>query len=583
MAWACAAACLALFAAGTASPARAEGTFSTSGIMFPEQGEPNIVTRDGGAVTYEVLVSQVGALRFWDEGVYGQGASAANIEGGWAWRGHESLSHLPEGNWVAGVGAAAVETSHATATAHLISGLGPVDAEGRHSWLSLGMAPWVDLRSGDIATGHGTGGSFSFTSASFLSVYDRFFGTVDVINSSWGGLDADDPDPYLSGSDSMALATDAMARLNPHTTFVVAAGNRGPGANSVISPASGFNNIAVGALEAAHAYDTVVGFSSRGPGAFYNPETDTLIPGVRAVVDLMAPGVNVGAAYTTDVADGYYTFSGTSAAAPIVAGGVALMASASHILEADPAAVAAGWSADARDARVVKAVLMSTADRLAGWTNAATVEDGVEAVFDLEEGGVLTYLLDDVLVTTQGVDHAQGAGRLNLARAFEGYTNRYWVLDQVEEDLDRAWTFAGEWQAGQTVTATLAWFADRQMDTVVDFTDEEQVAAAEDSLANAALANLNLELWDAGFSKLYAVSRSLYNSMEHVIFTVDTPGTYALRVTHDGMVFGGSSGSETYALAWNVIPEPGVIVLLPMSLGLLLIRRRLQRRRTGTS
>jgi hypothetical protein len=581
VAWARAATCLALFAAGTAAPARAESTLSASMGVFPEQGEPNIVTRDGGTVTYQVLVSQLGGLRFWDEGVYGQGASVANIEGGWAWRGHESLSHLPEGNWVAGVGAAATATSHATATAHLIGGLGPANEQEQYSWFSLGMAPLVDLWSGDIATGHGANGSFSITSASLLSVYDRFFGAVDVINSSWGGLDEADPAPYLSGSDSMALATDAMARLNPHTTFVVAAGNRGPGANSVISPASGFNNIAVGALEAAHTYESVAGFSSRGPGDFYNPETGTLIPGVRAVVDLVAPGVHIMAAADTAPDEYWFDFGGTSAAAPIVAGGAALMSSASRILEADSNAVDAGWSADARDARVVKAVMMSTADRLEGWTNTTTVEDDVEARRVLAGGGVLLSTHGSVRVTTQGVDHAQGAGRLNLERAFEGYTGMSWGLDEVAEGEARSWTFSDAWTAGQTVTATLTWHADRRMQTGGDYIDPAQVEAAEGSIVNAALANLNLEVWDAGFSTLYAVSRSLYNTMEHIVFPVGQTGTYALRVTHEGMIFGESGGTETYALAWNVIPEPGVIVLLPMSLILLTVRRRLRRRCPG--
>ena len=68
------------------------------------------------------------------------------------------------------------------------------------------------------------------------------FGAADVINSSWGFTDA-------TGNDPATIGLDGLAKAHPTTTFVVAAGNSGPSSNTVGGPASGYNCIAVGALQ----------------------------------------------------------------------------------------------------------------------------------------------------------------------------------------------------------------------------------------------------------------------------------------------------------------------------------------------
>ena len=88
---------------------------------------------------------------------------------------------------------------------------------------------------------------------------------------------------------------------------------------------------------------------------------------------------------------------GTSFAAPTVAGGAALLYDAAYSVF--PA------NDDARDARVMKAVLMNSADKTVGWNNGQVAHPN-------GNGGVLT---------TQGLDNRVGTGRMNLDAAYDQF------------------------------------------------------------------------------------------------------------------------------------------------------------------
>jgi subtilisin len=99
-----------------------------------------------------------------------------------------------------------------------------------------------------------------------------------------------------------ALETMCNAAFNAGVLLVAAAGNEGPGMNTVGHPGRYRNVIAVSAIDSAN---TIANFSSRGPE-----------------VEIAAPGVQV---LSTVPGGGYGQKSGTSMACPHVAGGAAVV------------------------------------------------------------------------------------------------------------------------------------------------------------------------------------------------------------------------------------------------------------------
>ena len=104
---------------------------------------------------------------------------------------------------------------------------------------------------------------------------------------------------------------------------VVSAGNDGSGCGSVEDPPGLYQqSFTVGAFD--HTTDLIAGFSSRGP-VTYGDET-------YSKPDIAAPGVSVRSSLR---GGGYGLSSGTSMAAPHVAGAVALLLSAVPAYEGD--------------------------------------------------------------------------------------------------------------------------------------------------------------------------------------------------------------------------------------------------------
>jgi hypothetical protein len=529
----------------------------------------------------------LGADAFYDQGFTGTNAVVTSIEAGHIWSGHETLSHVLQiPNHPSGLNEF---DRHHTWVGAMIGGRQGGASPGRYQ---EGMAPDAQLYSGAVAS-QWNGPRFTLAvNFAYETVFDQYrkaFRTgvnmagrrADVINSSWG--------PYegANGSDTLSIALDGFANANPRTLFVVSAGNDGPGPDTVFSPASAYNNMSVAALGPNPPYGRPASFSSGGPNDYADPVNGTK-NNARQVVDIAAPGENLSAAYyggetggngTTDNPSesglgptglpagplggpDYYSrggLSGTSFASPTVAGGAALLYDTAYSVFSS--------NDDARDARVMKAVLMNSADKTFGWNNAQTAHPN-------GNGGVLT---------TQGLDNRVGTGRMNLAAAYDQFLSGTadvagitggdlgsvngigWDFGEVASGTANDYFFDSSLTAGSTLTATLTWFRDRRID-------------AGNNVFDDSYDDLNLELWsvvDGTPTSLISESSSLYNESEHFSFSLPVTGDYALRVRWFNEVFDrvGDANQEFYGLAWSAraaleivaVPEPASIVLLAMA------------------
>ena len=569
----------------------------------------NIITWDGSNGV--AINSLVGADRFYAAGVWGQATQSANVEAGLVWNGHETTKAVQD--YYVAPGAAGGFDRHATWVGSVLAGYDSNADPNAYPYYKLGMAPLTNLSSGAIATDWYTAPDpssgqqnvyFNVTPKTLYSAYQHYFtqtwthtinsgwfsvdfsGPTDVINSSWG---FDDP----LASDPFTKAIDGLARAHPLTTLVLAAGNANTPANpsnNVGGPASGYNSLSVGAVGdgSFNGFGSVSDFSSRGPQDYYDP-VHGIVKGVRAPVNLVAPGAGIAAGFYGGQTGGngltlsttapdpsagasdWYSFglAGTSFAAPIVSGGVSLLKSASYIL---------GWGDSSRDTRVIKAVLMNSATKLPGWDNGQhTAADGS-------------------IETTQSLDWALGAGMLNLDRAFDQYlamtadvsgtgggtvTKTGWDLGTLGPGVSGSiahndYVIDTALLAGSTFDVTLDWFRDLTDPVFTDNTDP--VSQALDTV-DGGFTNFDLEVWNAAFTIRYAVADGLYNNVEELHFTVPDTGDYAIRINYTGTMFG-TAATEEYGLAWDVtgVPEPGITALAALAGCVTLARRRHSRR-----
>ncbi|WP_217923306.1 S8 family serine peptidase [Miltoncostaea oceani] len=220
------------------------------------------------------------------------------------------------------------DNGHGTHTAGTIAG-------GAEGGAPIGVAPEARLVVARAMGADGVGaGSALLAAAQWMTDPDGDPATADqpaVVNNSWAATDPNDTwfRPMIRRWLELGIVP------------VFAAGNTGPGAGTIGSPAGYPEALAVGALDQS---DAVPSFSGRGPITWddrdgLGPARGTLLP----KPDVAAPGVGI----TSSVGSGYLAYSGTSMAAPHVAGLAALVRQAAPALT--PQAVADAIRAGAVD------------------------------------------------------------------------------------------------------------------------------------------------------------------------------------------------------------------------------------------
>lgn len=187
----------------------------------------------------------------------------------------------------------------------------------------IGVAPGATVVVAKAMGRDGYGsGSAILAAAQWMADPDGDPATADqpqVVNNSWGTTTKNDP--WFRPMVRQWLALGMVP--------VFAAGNSGPGPGTIASPADYPETLAVGATNRA---GEVAAFSSRGPVVWSDPDGQGPAAGTYLPKpDLVAPGEDI---TSTVPGGGYVSYSGTSMAAPHVAGAVALVRQAAPGLDA---------------------------------------------------------------------------------------------------------------------------------------------------------------------------------------------------------------------------------------------------------
>lgn len=285
----------------------------------------------------EPNVELVGAPALWAQGISGQGIVIGIADTGFEWehpalqahyRGWNGMAAVHDYNWHDAVHDAAAGNACGSDTTAPCDdhghGTGVAGfAVGQTTGVSIGVAPGASLIGcRNMASGTGTTARYTECFEWFLAPTDsngqnpRPDLGPDVINNSWvcpASEGCSDPDVFEGIIGAVRAAGIAV-------TF--AAGNRGAQC-STLAEAAGVGPSAF-TIGATNLDDTIATFSAFGPV--------TSDGSGRLKPDLTAPGVNL---RTSGRGDTYFRFSGTSAAAPHVAGAIALIWSSVPRLRGD--------------------------------------------------------------------------------------------------------------------------------------------------------------------------------------------------------------------------------------------------------
>ena len=261
------------------------------------------ISTDAAPLALDWGLVQIGADRTWAGfGAQGQGVVVGAIDTGVLWNHPALVSQYRGGvignhdyNWFDATGASPTAPSdnhgHGTHTLGILAAVAP-----QAQWIAARGCTATSCAETDLIE------AAEWMLAPYPHGQTPGAGDPDrrprIINASWGGPGGN---LWYEAIVNAWRAADILP--------VFAAGNKGPAAGTILSPADYEGSLAVGATD---SNDLVASFSGRGPSTL----STTLKP------DLVAPGVNIRSTWNDG---GYRLLSGTSMASPHSAGCAALL------------------------------------------------------------------------------------------------------------------------------------------------------------------------------------------------------------------------------------------------------------------
>ncbi|MGP4081716.1 carboxypeptidase regulatory-like domain-containing protein [Pseudalkalibacillus sp. R45] len=270
-------------------------------------------------------LEKIKATKVWgDYGLKGEGVVVGIMDTGVDGT-HEALKHNYRGrdgdhsdSWIdlSGEGYSTPSDGHGHGT-HVAG-----SAVGGGAGEAIGVAPEAEWIAAKIFSDGG-----STTTSAIHEAFQWFMApggdtskAPDVVNNSWGN----------ANTYNMEFYEDVQAWVSAGIFPMFAAGNDGPGSQTIGAPGSFPQSFAIGATD---VNDQIAYFSSRGP-VYWEDENGNQVRLLKP--DVAAPGHHIYSAWPTAKGEGKYnTISGTSMATPHVTGAVALLLQSNPDLTVD--------------------------------------------------------------------------------------------------------------------------------------------------------------------------------------------------------------------------------------------------------